>query len=411
MGGNRRFRGMKRPASKGYSKVSMMEDDSKRYESGTQKCNLFFVIVVVFLCIATLVAATLLIMTFALESQNSTTKDSGESYTSTSFLTHRPYTLSFDEANQITRGIDIDHLFSVELSPLLIKRDPDTPGNERAREHITSRLESHGMWTIELDEFQDSTPIGTKKFVNIVATLRPEIKRRLVLACHYDSKYFAPRSDGKVFIGATDSAVPCAMMLDLANNLANLLRSTTQVSTSLQLIFFDGEEAFRHWSDKDSLYGARHLAAKMLDTPHPPKSTKTNQLDAMDMFILLDLIGAPNPNFRNYFPATSFWFKRLQNIEKRLREQGAINAKTTSYFDTRSASGNGIQDDHIPFLHRGMNRIIHLIASPFPRVWHTMDDNRDALDPPSIDDLNKILHVFVVEYLHLLDSQPASTAA
>lgn len=85
------------------------------------------------------------------------------------------------------------------------------------------------MWTIELDEFQDSTPIGTKKFVNIVATLRPEIKRRLVLACHYDSKYFAPRSDGKVFIGATDSAVPCAMMLDLANNLANLLGSTTQV--------------------------------------------------------------------------------------------------------------------------------------------------------------------------------------
>lgn len=52
-------------------------------------------------------------------------------------------------------------------------------------------------------------------------------------------------------------------------------------STSLQLIFFDGEEAFRHWSDRDSLYGARHLAAKMLDTPHPPKSTKTNQLDAM----------------------------------------------------------------------------------------------------------------------------------
>lgn len=88
MGGNRRFRGMKRPASKGYSKVSMMEDDSKRYESGTQKCNLFFVIVVVFLCIATLVAATLLIMTFALESQNSTTKDSGESYTSTSFVSN-----------------------------------------------------------------------------------------------------------------------------------------------------------------------------------------------------------------------------------------------------------------------------------------------------------------------------------
>ena len=32
---------------------------------------------------------------------------------------------------------------------------------------------------------------------------------------------------------------------------------------SLQLIFFDGEEAFRHWTATDSIYGARHLAARM----------------------------------------------------------------------------------------------------------------------------------------------------
>jgi glutaminyl-peptide cyclotransferase len=31
----------------------------------------------------------------------------------------------------------------------------------------------------------------------------------------------------------------------------------------LQLIFFDGEEAFVQWTDTDSLYGARHLAEKM----------------------------------------------------------------------------------------------------------------------------------------------------
>jgi glutaminyl-peptide cyclotransferase len=30
----------------------------------------------------------------------------------------------------------------------------------------------------------------------------------------------------------------------------------------LQLVFFDGEEAFRHWTPTDSIYGARHLAAK-----------------------------------------------------------------------------------------------------------------------------------------------------
>ena len=32
---------------------------------------------------------------------------------------------------------------------------------------------------------------------------------------------------------------------------------------SLQLLFFDGEEAFVDWSETDSLYGARHLAREM----------------------------------------------------------------------------------------------------------------------------------------------------
>lgn len=33
-----------------------------------------------------------------------------------------------------------------------------------------------------------------------------------------------------------------------------------QNDISLMLIFFDGEEAFKEWGPKDSIYGARHLA-------------------------------------------------------------------------------------------------------------------------------------------------------
>lgn len=50
---------------------------------------------------------------------------------------------------------------------------------------------------------------------------------------------------------------------------------------SLQLIFFDGEEALLHWSLRDSLYGSRHLAPKMVSTPHPPGAKDTNQLQGM----------------------------------------------------------------------------------------------------------------------------------
>ena len=76
------------------------------------------------------------------------------------------------------------------------------------------------------------------------------------MAAHYDTK-ISPEG----FLGATDSAVPCAMLLHLARLLDSLLPAPELVpELSLTLVFFDGEEAFRSWSSTDSLYGSRHLA-------------------------------------------------------------------------------------------------------------------------------------------------------
>jgi hypothetical protein len=59
------------------------------------------------------------------------------------------------------------------------------------------------------------------------------------------------------------------MMLDLAETLDPYLESRKQrledgleddedvSDTTLQLVFFDGEEAFNIWTDTDSVYGAR----------------------------------------------------------------------------------------------------------------------------------------------------------
>ncbi len=50
---------------------------------------------------------------------------------------------------------------------------------------------------------------------------------------------------------------------------------------SLQLVFFDGEESFEEWTATDSLYGSRHLAERMANTPHPAGSAHTNMLQAV----------------------------------------------------------------------------------------------------------------------------------
>jgi glutaminyl-peptide cyclotransferase len=55
--------------------------------------------------------------------------------------------------------------------------------------YIISTLKDLG-WHIDLDEFSDKTPIGVRRFRNIIATKDPNAARRIVLAAHYDSKYF-----------------------------------------------------------------------------------------------------------------------------------------------------------------------------------------------------------------------------
>jgi len=40
-----------------------------------------------------------------------------------------------------------------------------------------------------------------------------------------------------------------------------------------------------------------------------------------------------------------------------------------------------------------------LISSPFPSVWHKYEDNISNIHYDTVDDLNKILRLFVCEYL------------
>lgn len=82
-------------------------------------------------------------------------------------------------------------------------------------------------WTIESDVFQANTPIfGKLEFENIIVKLNPNARRYLVLACHFDSKYTRERN----FIGATDSAVPCAQLINLATVMNRYLQAIKQVS-------------------------------------------------------------------------------------------------------------------------------------------------------------------------------------
>lgn len=318
-------------------------------------------------------------------------------------LSHKPSKCSAAQIRHLASEVNINRLWETFLKPILIERLPGTPGSLKVQQHITSTLSSLSTdWDIDLDTFKSQTPRGQVTFTNIVATLDPLAPRRLVLSCHYDSKSLPPdpRAPEKVFLGASDSAVPCAMILELATSLDAQLRVFKQqkLPVTLQLIFFDGEESFEEWTDTDSLYGSRHLAKRMASTPLP-ESKHITMLQAVDLFVLLDLLGGPDPLIANHFDNTARWFNRLIAAEKRLHRQGLLLSHPfeQTYFRKDVYLGP-VQDDHIPFLHKGVP-VLHVIATPFPQFWHTLEDTEENMHRPTVENLTKILAVFLAEYL------------
>lgn len=115
--------------------------------------------------------------------------------------------------------------------------------------------------------------------------------------------------------------------------------------------------------------------------------------------MLLDLLGGPDPLIANHFDNTARWFDRLIAAEKKLHRQGLLMSHPSeqTYFRKDVYLGP-VQDDHIPFLHKGVP-VLHIIATPFPQFWHTLDDTEENMHRPTVENLTKIMAVFLAEYL------------
>jgi len=313
---------------------------------------------------------------------------------------------------------------SSHLSKILIPRAAETENNTLVKNYIASTMKKLN-WHVEEDSFTDTTPYGEKRFTNVIATKDPDAPRRVVVAAHFDSKYFSVYPLNQ-FVGATDSAMPCALMLDLAEALDPLLNSRKEqheqdkfddddlAETTLQLVFFDGEEAFKEWTATDSVYGARHLAERWSSTYLHPNSNRrlmpsATEISTIEHLILLDLLGAKNPSIQNYFLDTAWLFDAMASSESRLARAGVFagvsesDNQWRSFFIPRNEYTQNygyIEDDHIPFMKMGVS-ILHIIASPFPRVWHTLKDDATALDMETMRRWNMIMRVFMCEYLGL----------
>ncbi len=228
---------------------------------------------------------------------------------------------------------------------------PHPPGSEAQRkvgDYLIGQLKSYRL-EVQTQEFQAPTPNGSLDMRNIWAVLPGKSGKTIILASHYDSKYFKDFQ----FVGANDGASSSAVLLELAR----VLGHGNPTEHALWFVFFDGEEAIREWSDFDSLYGSREFV-KMLNTQQ--------KLSSIGALILLDLVGEKDLSFRRDTNSTPWLVDTIWTTAARLGHSDKFRQMATTMID-----------DHIPFAQQGVP-VVDIIDLEYA-YWHTAEDTLDKL--------------------------------
>lgn len=182
-------------------------------------------------------------------------------------------------------GADFDINNGALLAPILIPRVPGTEGSLKVQHHFVDFFQRElPKWTVEWQNSTAKTPATGSTdvpFANIIFKREPPWTKvgqanLLTLVAHFDSK-LTPTG----FIGATDSAVPCAVLMHVARSIDKYLTQmhdemvelgelggSVPMDMGIQILLTDGEEAFQSWTATDSLYGARYVAPPLVPLFH-----------------------------------------------------------------------------------------------------------------------------------------------
>jgi Zn-dependent M28 family amino/carboxypeptidase len=230
---------------------------------------------------------------------------------------------------------------------------------EQTRSYIKSELATAGVTVVE-QAWEERTPIGPLKMVNLIATLPGASKNRLIIGGHYDTKRFQEFR----FVGANDGGSSAAFLLELAR----VLKARRHALT-IELLFLDGEEAVVDWVGDDNTYGSRHYVAT---------ARKDGSLASIKAFVLVDMIADRDLQLTRELNSTP-WLDAL------FRE-AANRQKLGPHFNGPAMA---LEDDHLPFLKAGIPSV-DLIDFDFP-AWHTAGDTLDVVSARSLQVVGDVL--------------------
>jgi len=251
----------------------------------------------------------------------------------------------------------------IDVAP---KRFIGSPGHDAAenfiRQHFAPEAAKGNFLT---DEFYARTPIGQLRMRNFIVKYPGKKDGIIVLASHYETNYWLKDIN---FIGANDGACTTALLIALGQ----YYRDHPPQGYSVWLLFDDGEESITsQWTDSDSLYGTRHIAAKW---------SADGTLGHIKAFVLADMIGDKDLDILEETQSTPW----LRNLLK-------VAAKDTGHSANVFKTEGSEEDDHLPFLKRGVPSLDVIDVDYGPHTQstpdgyhHTAQDTMDKISAQSL---------------------------
>jgi len=240
-------------------------------------------------------------------------------------------------------------------------RWPTSPGHLKAEVFLREHFKHDAL---EEDAFTASTPIGPVGMRNFIVRFAGKKDGAIVLATHYETNYWLRNIN---FVGANDGGSTTGLLMAIADQLrAETAGGKKLDGYSVWLVFDDGEEAIQSWTDSDSTYGTKHLAAKW---------ARDGTLGRIKAFILADMIGDKDLDIQRDTNSTD-WLVALV-------KQAAKKCKYEKYFFKQEED---VQDDQLPFVRRGVPSIdiVDLDYGPNNSYHHTAKDTMDKISAKSL---------------------------
>jgi glutaminyl-peptide cyclotransferase len=239
-------------------------------------------------------------------------------------------------------------------------RPPGSAAAEDTRRYIRAQMTALGVQVAD-QAFEAKTPIGPVKMANVRVTIPGARPDRLIIAGHYDTKLFRQFR----FVGANDAGSSTAFLIEMARVLKPRANPFT-----IELVFFDGEEAFIDWYlGDDNRYGSRHYVAE---------AKRTGDLARIKALILVDMIGDRDLVIKRE-PTSTAW----------LTDTIWSTAKALGYGSVFSDETFAVDDDHVPFLNAGVPAV-DVIDLEYP-PWHTADDTLDKVSARSMEVVGRVV--------------------